>query len=188
MKELGIKRFFQTVFANPPGTVSCPSGVLVAHTLLIAELFDDKGVLIDKREVRDKKITNAFVQDLVDVLWGDATDVGTIDDYKHHWSGTNTDVESATDTNLTGGTTFSSSSRAVGTQTTGTSSNIYSSVATITYSVSSTDGLDIAEHGLFNTTGSTGGTLMDRTLFAKLNVKNAQTIQFTFTIEFTAGG
>ena len=186
MKELGFKRFFQSVFANPPGTISCPGGVIVAHTLLVAELYDDKGNFVDKREVKDKVVTNAFVNTLVAALWSDAVPLGLIDDFKYHWSGTNTDAESATDTNLTGGTT--GNTRQTGTQTTGTSSNIYKSVCTITYGVSSTDGLDIAEHGLFNSTSSTGDTLMDRTLFAKLTVKNGWSIAFTFTIEFTAGG
>ena len=51
----------------------------------------------------------------------------------------------------------------------------------------------ITEHGLFNTAGAggppvTGGILMDRTVFAAINVVNTNKIEWTFTIGFTSGG
>ena len=176
-----MNNFFKHVFFTRPGSIKAPGGLIETHTELLAELFDDKGKKLDERRVKDRVLTTAFVNDIVDALQGMTNPYAWFDDYKHHWSGTSTEAEAASDTNLFVGTT---EDRVAGTQTTSTSSNIYKSVATITYDSTHS----ITEHGLFNSTSSTSGTLMDRTKFTALNVLNGYSIQFTFTVEFTAGG
>lgn len=178
--------FFQRIANFKPGTLTCPLGVIKLHTLLTADVYDDKGVFQEHREVRDRKITNQFVNLIVDSMQATST-VDRIFNFKYHYSGTGTDAESATDTALVGGTT--GTGYVLGSQTEATDgANYYKTVATITYTTTST-GLMIQEHGLFNATSSTSGILADRTLFSPaITIRNAWSIQFTFTASFTAGG
>jgi hypothetical protein len=134
------------------------------------------------RVVKDKLVTTAFVDFIVDQLISEDSSFG---DYKYHHSGTGVSAEAIGDTGL--GTPVEDA-RVEGSQVEN-AHNIYESVAIITY----TDTRAITEHGLFNTAGAggppvTGGTLMDRTVFAAINVVNTNQIQFTFDITFTAGG
>jgi len=155
-------------------------GAMRAHTELIAR----KKVLNNgvyeytdvRRVVRDKVVTDAFVNFVVDQL---QTEDSTFGDFKYHDSGIGTGNEAAGDTAL--GTPWGGS-RDVGTQTEGASANIYKSVATTTYNASKA----ITEHGLFN--ASSGGTLMDRTKFTAINVVDTNQIEFTFQITFSSGG
>lgn len=152
-------------------------GTINVYTELEA-LHIRNGMVMGKRKVLDKVVTNAFVADLVDVLQGKAGPLGTIGDYKYHASGTGTASEAASDTSLGAEV----GSRVVGTQEEGATANIYKSVATISYSGS----YAITEHGLFN--ASSGGTLMDRTTFPAINVVSGDSIQFSFQITFSSGG
>jgi hypothetical protein len=132
--------------------------------------------------IRDKCVTTAFVDFIVDQL---QTETSVFGDFKYHHSGEGTGAEDAGDTALG---TPREDARDVGTQTEN-AHNIYESVATTTY----TNTWAITEHGLFNTAGAggppvTGGTLMDRTKFAAINVVNTNQIQWTFDISFVAGG
>ena len=151
------------------------SAAITAHTQLIAVHLDKNGKELGRRVIKDRVVTNAFVKEIVDVLQGAS---GTFDLYKYHRYGISTVAEGATQTNVLSG----KGPRRVGTQAQGASSNIYVSVATIT----ATGIHAITEHGLFN--ASTGGNLMDRTLFAVINVNSADKIQFTFSITFSSGG
>jgi hypothetical protein len=135
------------------------------------------------RLVKNRKVTDVFVNDIVDTL---ESSVAAFSAFKYHHSGTGIAAENQTDTALG---TPRESARDVGTQVDGASSNIYKSVATTTY----TNTWAITEHGLFNTAGAggppvTGGDLMDRTVFSAINVVATNQIEWTFTITFTAGG
>jgi hypothetical protein len=136
------------------------------------------GEVIRTQTVLDKVVTTAFVNDIVDALKGDATPYANFKNYKYHASGTGTVNEAVGDVAL--GTEVAT--RATGAQEEGASANIYKSIGTITYSGS----FAITEHGLFNAVA--GGTLMDRTKFAAVNVISGDSIQFSFTIQFNAGG
>ena len=128
-----------------------------------------------RRQVRDKVVTTAFVDFIVDQL---QTETSAFGDFKYHDSGTGTGDEAAANTALG---TPCGDARDTGTQTE-TDHDTYKSVATHTYD----EALAITEHGLFN--ASSDGTLMDRTKFAAINVVNGNQIEFTFEISFTAGG
>jgi len=121
-------------------------------------------------------VTDAYVALLVDDLQASQATHST---FKYHDSGTGTATESATDTGLG---TPCGEARDTGTQGEGATANIYKSVATHTYGGS----FAITEHGLFN--ASTGGTLMDRSKFAAVNVAAGEKIEFTYTLVVSSGG
>ena len=126
--------------------------------------------------VKNKVVTTAFVNDIVDNL---IAEVAAFGDYKYHDSGTGVGAEGAANTALG---TACGEARDAGTQVEGTSTNQYKSVATHTYAAT----FAITEHGLFN--AATAGTLMDRTVFTAINVVSGDKIEFTFTITFSSGG
>ena len=162
-------------------------GALMAHTTLTArkkELGPDGEYHYteERREVRDKVVTDDFCEDIVDNLIAEQAAFG---DYKYHHSGTGVGAEGAGDAGLG---TPELDARTVGTQAE-SSSKVYESVATETFD----DTAAITEHGLFNTAGAggppvTGGIMMDRTKIAAINVVNTNQIEWTFTIAFTSGG
>lgn len=120
-------------------------------------------------------VTNAFVAFVVDQL---QTETSVFGDFKYHDSGVGTTAENAADTAIE---TTDGESRATGTQTE-SASNAYRSVGTISYTTTKA----ITEHLLAN--DATAGTAMDRSVFSAINVVNGDSIQFTYTITFTAGG
>ena len=162
------------------GTIRVTTGLQARHLVV-----DPKGKeVIDgvryreatRRVVKDRVVTTAFVNYIVANLIAELAAFG---DFKFHHSGTGIVAEAASDTAL--GTPIAAG-RDTGTQVEGASANIYKSIATTTYTVTAA----ITEHGLFNI--ATVGTLMDRTVFAAINVVDTNKIEWTFTIQFTAGG
>ena len=122
-----------------------------------------------------KKVTDAFVAYLVDSLQNSTT--APMDVFKYHDSGTGTNAENKTDTALQ---TPCGEARDTGTQTEGATGNIYKSVATHTYAGS----FAITEHGLFS--AASAGTLMDRSVFAAINVVATDQIEFTYQLTCTS--
>ena len=150
-------------------------GVINAHTELIARKIVDGKYTDVRRVVKDKVVTTAFVDFVVDQL---ITETAVFGDFKFHEVGLGVVAEAITDTTL--GTT-SGIARATGTQVE-TDHDTYKSVGTITADATEA----WTEHGLFNV--ATAGTLMDRTVFAAINVVSGNQVEFTFEISFTAGG
>ena len=148
-------------------------GVINVTTNTVARHLRN-GKEIGKREIKNKKVTTAFVNFIVDQL---ITETSVFGDFKYHDSGTGVVAESNADTGL--GTPWGGA-RDVGSQVEGAETYEYKSIATTTY----TGSFAITEHGLFN--ASTGVTLMDRTVFSAINVANNDQIEFTFTIQFSA--
>lgn len=133
------------------------------------------GIEYDLGILSYRVVTNAFVAFLVDNLQTDTTELG---DFKYHDSGVGTTAENAADTAIE---TTDGESRATGTQTE-SAANAYRSVGTISYTTTKA----ITEHGVFSQ--ATGATLVDRSVFTAINVVSGDSIQFTYTITFTAGG
>jgi len=128
-----------------------------------------------RRRVKDRVVTTAFVNFVVDQLQAETSVFG---DFKYHDSGIGTTAEAIGDTGME---TAWGGSRDTGTQTEGASANIYKSVATTTYNATKA----ITEHGLFN--ASSDGTLMDRTVFSAINVVDTNQVEWTFQLTLTAG-
>ena len=148
-----------------------PDNILELKGILTARVIRKDGKIEDLGVICTKKVTDAFVEHLVDSLQNQTTK--PIDTFKYHDSGTGTTAENKTDTALE---TPCGESRDTGTQAEGTTANIYKSVATHTYAGS----FAITEHGLFS--ASTGGTLMDRSVFAAINVGVDDKIEFTYEL------
>jgi len=136
-----------------------------------------EGEKIRESKVLDKKITNVFIDAIVESLCG-LSAYNNFKNFKYHQSGTGTNPESSSDIGLQ----TPVYDRVAGTQEIGDTSNIYQSISVITYF----DSYSIAEHGLFN--APTGGILMDRTVFAPYEVIANDSLRFIFTIGFTVGG
>jgi len=156
-------------------------GVIHAHTTLVArkkELGSDgKYHYTDERRVvKDKVVTDDFVEDIVDALVAETW----TPTFKYHAWGIGTGNEAASDAALG---TEGAETRATGTHVE-SSSKVYQSVGTLTCNAT---GKAITEYGLFNQE-AVGGILMDRTKFAAINVVETNQIEFTFTIAFTSGG
>lgn len=157
----------------PRGRTGMGESVIKVTTKTVVKHIRN-GEVIDTREVNNKKVTTAFVNDIVDNLITETTAFG---DYKYHDSGTGVVAESNADTALG---TPCAEARDAGTQIEGAQTYEYKSVATHTYAGT----FAITEHGIFN--ASSAGTLMDRTVFSAINVVSGDKIEFTFTIQFAA--
>lgn len=133
------------------------------------------GMKIDYGVLSYRSVTTAFVTFLVDQL---QTETSVFGDFKYHDSGVGVTAENITDVGIE---TTDGESRATGTQTE-SAANAYRSVGTISYTTTKA----ITEHMLFN--DPTAGTGMDRSVYSAVNVVNGDSIQFTYTITFSAGG
>lgn len=120
-----------------------------------------------------QKITTAFRDRMVSALQNSTT--YPLDVFRYHTCGTGTTAEANTDSALV----TEVGSRVAGTQT-NNGSNIYRTVATITPGGS----YAITEHGILS--AATGGILMDRSVFAAINVAAGDSIQFTYDCTFNA--
>lgn len=144
-------------------------GLFVGYGKLTLRLIKSDGQIVNYGVVGYRLVTNAFNQFLVDQFQAESSEVG---DFKFHDSGVGTTAENAADTDIE---TTDGEARVAGTQTEGDPDE-YVSVGTITYG----SALAITEHGLFSQL--TGGTLLDRTVFAAVNVGVGDSIEFTYTL------
>ena len=141
------------------------------------------GEWIDYGTVCYRVVTDAGVAFIVDDMDNSATDITTLN---FHGVGTGGTAEAAANTALVTESTTAlnpDSTRATGTKTQ-PSANILRSVGTVTFDGSAA----ITEHGIFSQAATGGGTLLDRSLFAAINVAPADSIQFTYDLTFTSGG
>ncbi|HYD52603.1 MAG TPA: hypothetical protein VEA99_08250 [Gemmatimonadaceae bacterium] len=124
--------------------------------------------------VSRRVVTNNGVAFLADAMQG----LTEPENINHHDCGTGTTAEAAADSALV--TPFGGA-RVAGTQSE-PAANQYRSTATISFSGS----FAITEHGIFS--AASAGTLFDRSVFAAVNVASGESIQFQYTLTFTAGG
>ena len=117
----------------------------------------------------ERIVTNAAIAELISVL--QAGSAVTLQNFKFHASGTGVNAESATDTALQ----TEVETRDTGTQTS-PGAGQYRTVATHTYAGT----FAITEHGVFSL--ASGGVLLDRSVFASINVVNGSQIQWTYTL------
>ncbi len=136
------------------------------------------GKVIDYGIVSRKKVTNDFADYLVDCLQGTSTGIDT---FIWHAFGESTAAESAADSQLTAETT---QTRTSGTSTEGADTYIYQSVATKTFQAAAT----VGEHGLFNESGLSTGTLMDRSIFDGVAMSSGDQMQFTYSLTVVSSG
>lgn len=123
--------------------------------------------------VSTKVVTDAGVAFLVDALQG----ITEPELLKYHGSGTGTTAEAAGQTALV----TEVATRATGSLTEGASANIFKTVGTVNY----TGTHAITEHGIFSATS--GGTMLDRSVFSAINVINGDAIEFTYELTLPSG-
>ncbi|KKK86289.1 hypothetical protein LCGC14_2764710 [marine sediment metagenome] len=156
-------------------------GVAVFRATLSARHYiaaEDKW--IDKGIICTRVVTDEFVELLVDELQASAPAHTRFFDFKFHDSGTGVGAEAAGDTALG---TPTGEARDTGTQVEGASANIYKTVATHTYAGT----FAVTEHGLFSA-ASAPDELMDRSVFAAINVVSGDKIEFTYELTCGSGG
>ena len=144
-------------------------GVQVMEGSLDISIIRD-GIVYPFGCVGHKVITTAFAEFVVDQLISESSVFG---DFKYHEIGTGTTAENKTDTALE---TYVEA-RTAGTQVED-SSMVYKSVA----SISITDTRAITEHGIFNHATHGSGTLMDRTVFAAVNLVSGDVFEATYKL------
>lgn len=147
-------------------------GFLYARHFRDGELLEDLGL----QGVRE--ITSAFTKYLVDALMDSAV---TMDDFDKHAQGDGSTAETDSETALVA----QESTRRTGTQTHGSTSNIYKSVATITAIAAYT----AIEHGLFDCMTATTQIMLDRTLVGSPpNLVTDDEVEWTYELTVNAGG
>lgn len=146
------------------------------HGEIRAELRRANGEVIDYGVVSHRVVTTAYVTALATNQFDGSSPAPTAFDY--HDCGTGTTAEAAGDTALQ---TPYGGARATGTPT-NPGAGQYRTAGTISF----TSTLAITEHGVFS--ASSVGTLMDRSVFSAINVINGDSIAFTYTITYSAGG
>ena len=151
-----------------------PSNTFELWGFLSAKVHKANGDIEDKGLISVRKVTTAFADYIVDSLQDSTT--SPLDNFSYHAMGTDNTAESNTNTAL--GTEVES--RTDGSQTEGASTNIYKSVGTI----SATGSHSITEHGLLS--ASSGGTLLDRSVFSAISVTSGDSIEFTYELTVNA--
>ena len=149
-------------------------GLPMFQSELHATVFNPDGSVDHLGRVGRRVITTVGVGAMANAFLG----TFTLANFNYHDCGTGTTAENIADTTLV---TPYGGARSSGTQTS-PSNGVYQSVGTITFSGS----FAITEYGVFSATSS--GTLLDRFVFAAINVVSGASIQFTFKLTYTAGG
>lgn len=140
---------------------------------LYASVLSPNGHRRDIGLVSTKVVTDAGVAYLVDALQG----ITSSNVLRFHGAGTGTTAEAAAQTALV----TEVGSRVSGTLAEGASANIYRTVATIPFSGT----FAITEHAIFS--ASSAGTMLDRSVFAAINVQASDSIEFTYELTLPSG-
>jgi hypothetical protein len=152
-----------------------PKGALEMFGMLSAKHHDKEGKLIkDLGLVGVRKVTLEFAELLADAMTSSGASA-LIDDFSAHQQGDGSTAEASTDQTLVS----AEDGRNIGSQTHGSSSNIYRSIATIT----ATSAYTVIEHGIFNQTSTTGDYLLDRTkLGTPFTVATDDEVEWTYEL------
>lgn len=129
-------------------------------------------------------ITTAGVAFLVDCLQG----LAEPELLRFHGFGTGTAAEAVGDTAL--GAELTTQYATDNTRPTGTlgeqaaNANVFETVATVTVDAA----VGITEHGIFSQAAAPGGVLLDRSVFAVVNLAAAESLQVTYRLTLPSGG
>lgn len=146
-------------------------------------LIQGDGLIIDLGDLSYRVVTTAGVNFIVDAFQG----LATLANMKYHGLGTGAGAEAVGDAALAAevsGATYSTGSRALGSQGEGASANVYRTTATNTLAIAAT----ITEHGVFDTATRAAGTLLDRSLFTGLPLAIGDGLQTQYDLTVNAGG
>ncbi len=148
-------------------------GVCVPVGRLYAKHIRKDGTEEDHGLVATKVVTNAGVNAIVDAF----QNTFEVETFRYHGIGTGNTAENVADTALV----TEVESRATGTLAEGASANIFRTVGTVT----TVSARAVVEHGIFSATS--GGTLLDRSVFSVINTGASDSIEFTYELTLPAG-
>lgn len=141
------------------------------------------GEMTDLGLVSCRVVTDAGVQYIVDAF----QNLTELENMKFHGLGTGSTAEAATQTALvTELTTQYSTSNTRPTGTLGEKSGdskTYETTATITVSAS----VAATEHAIFSQAATGGGVMLDRSVFAAVNLASGESLQATYQLTFPSG-
>jgi hypothetical protein len=153
----------------------------IGHLWLAKVCLD--GSVQDYGLVSCRVVTDTGVQFIVDAF----QNLVELENMKYHGVGTGTTAESASQTALvTELTTQYSTSNTRPTGTTGEKSGdakTYETTATITVSAS----VALTEHAIFSQAATGGGVMLDRSVFAAVNLASGESLQATYQLTFPSG-
>jgi len=156
--------------------ITRPRGVVEIFGTLYAKVFNPDGTLkCDHGLVSVREVTAAFAKRLVDAM---VTSGDIVDNFQYHKMGAGSTAETDTETALAAQQVGATS----GTQTHGTSSQIFQTVGTITAG----SAYGCREHGIFN--ASTGGILLDRSVVTAIDLNTDDVVTWTYNLTINAGG
>jgi hypothetical protein len=157
-------------------------GIAVFTSELRGKYIKHNGEEHDLGVLSNRVVTSVGVGYIVDA-WQNIVE---LENMKYHGVGTGGTAEASGDTALVTESTTAlnpDSTRATGSLTE-SAANAFQTVGTVTFDGSAA----ITEHGIFSQAATGGGVLFDRSLFSAINVVSGDSIQFTYTVTFTAGG
>ena len=143
------------------------------------------GRWVDYGVISYRVVTDAGAAYIVDDF-DNASGSADISLFNFHGCGTGTGSEATGDTALGNESTTAlnpNDTRATGTRSQPTAVQ-YRSAGTLTFDASAA----VTEHGLFTTSGTGTGTLLDRSVFSAINVASGDTIAFQYTLSVNSGG
>lgn len=158
-------------------------GLFAIGHLWLAKVGVD-GRQTDYGLVSCRVVTNAGAAFIVDAF----QNLVEIEAMRFHGLGTGTAAEAATDTAL--GAELTTQYSTASTRPTGSlgeqagAANVYETSATIAVSAA----VAASEHGVFSQAAVPGGVLLDRSVFAAVNLGAGEAIQATYQLTFPAGG
>lgn len=157
-------------------------GVMSAYGRLSLAVIRRDGRVYDYGIASFRVVTNAGVAFLTDAL----QNLVEPELLKYHGIGTGTNAEAASDTALQAELTTQynpDNTRATGSQTEN-AANVYRTVGTNTVDAA----VAITEHGIFTQAAVPGGTLLDRSVFAAVNLSSGDGLQSTYDYTQNSGG
>lgn len=141
------------------------------------------GEILDYGLVCLKLVTDTGVDFIIDAF----QNITEIEILKFHGIGTGSTAEAQTETALVTELTTQynpDNIRATGTTIEGGSTNIYRTVGTNLLDAS----VALREHGIFSQAATGGGTMLDRSLYALINLVSGESLQSTYDLTVNAGG
>ena len=177
-----LKNFYRLVIPALKIQVSQLLKLSHIHSALYLNVIRANGDVVQLGLASLRVVTTAGVGFIVDAF----QNLVEVEIQKYHGIGTGTIAENATDTAL--GTELTTqynpdSTRATGTTIEGASANIYRTVGTNTVDAA----VAITEHGILSQAATGGGVLLDRSVFAVINLASGDSLASTYDLTFPGG-
>lgn len=175
-KKLVLKEYRKIAIAKKLGIPTFYGSLFIKTFDPLGNLKEDHG-LVSLRVVTDTGV--AYIVDAFQNLT-------ELENMKYHGIGTGVTAEAASQSALVTELTTElnpNSTRATGT-TTESAANVYQTVGVNTVDAA----VALREHGVFSQAAVPGGVMIDRSLFAAVNLESGDSIQTDYRLTFASGG